>query len=196
MISPLDLDDIREESLGFCHPFSGENKINDPYLYQYGSSILFGMREDKKKIPNVFFKLQVRQALESLGFATEEGHDENHKRVSKKTKDELKDKLKMALLKSILPTVKIVEILWNLETNEIWFYSQSAKLYADFEKLFREAFHLDLIVLNQGTLPIDWDRVYLNLPLKLEKLIEVLPTLFSTKNSQEKWIDQDEESLI
>lgn len=198
-ISPLTVDDSREESSGFCHPFSGDSQIPDAHSLNFDSAFLFGMRFDKKNIPSVFLRIQMRQALKALGFTEESPLDSAQnqgKKVSKKIRDDLKEKIKGEILKATLPAIKIVEVLWQTETNEVWFFSQSKKHCLIFEALFAEAFGLEIVSLNQGTIPIDWDRVNLGLPVKLEKMIQVLPSLFASSQLTDSATNSDDDVRI
>ncbi|MES2615657.1 MAG: recombination-associated protein RdgC [Bdellovibrionota bacterium] len=182
-ISPLQLDDAKEESVGFCHPFTGEPNLNNIHSLVYDNSLLFALRFDKKKIPATFLRLQLNNALESLGHGLE---DENGrtKKVSKKIKDNLKDKLKEELLRVTLPSIRIIEIMWNFENNEIWLFSTSAAVTEAFEKIFFEAFELSLVQVTAGTLNVDFDRLQLGLKLNLQHLIELVPvSLFHEINN-------------
>jgi hypothetical protein len=180
-IYPLRVDDSKEESVGFCHPFTGEPNLNNIHSLIYENALLFGLRFDKKKIPATFLKLQLLNALESLGHGQE---DENGKtkKVSKKIRDTLKDKLKEELLKVTLPSVRLIEILWHLDSNEIWLLSTSSSVCEEFEKIFFDAFGLALIQITSGTLNIDFDRLQMGLNLNLKPLIELEPiSLFHEK---------------
>ena len=141
----------------------------------------FTGRFDKKKIPATFLKLQLLNALESLGHGLEDETGRT-KKVSKKVKDSLKDKLKEELLRVSLPSIRLIEILWNLECNEIWLFSTSASVTEEFEKIFFEAFGLTLVQITAGTLNVDFDRLQLGIKLNLQPLIDLEPvSLFHEK---------------
>ncbi|KAB8032162.1 recombination-associated protein RdgC [Fluviispira multicolorata] len=178
-ISPIGLDDTREESIGFCHPFTGEPKIEDPFSLIYENAFLFAIRADKKKIPATFMKLQLRAAFEVLGHEKEDEHG-NVRKVGKKVRESIKDRLKEELLKSSLPSVRLIEVIWHLDTNQIWLTSASSAVISEFEKLFQEAFSLPLILLNPGTSSVDFERIQLGLKVDLQPLHDVSPVSFST----------------
>ena len=180
-ISPLQIDDAKEDAIGFCHPFTGEPNLNNIHSLVYDNALLFGLRFDKKKIPATFLKLQLLNALESLGHGLEDETGRT-KKVSKKVKDSLKDKLKEELLRVSLPSIRLIEILWNLECNEIWLFSTSASVTEEFEKIFFEAFGLTLVQITAGTLNVDFDRLQLGIKLNLQPLIDLEPvSLFHEK---------------
>jgi hypothetical protein len=180
-ITPLQLEDTQEESSGFCHPFTGEPNLNNIHSLVYDNALLFGLRFDKKKIPSTFLKLQLLNALESLGHGQE---DENGrtKKIPKKIKESLKDKLKEELLRVTLPSIRLIEILWHLDSNEIWLFSTSSSVVEEFEKLFFDAFGHQLIQITAGTLNVDFDRLQMGFNLNLKPLIELEPvSLFHEK---------------
>lgn len=190
-ISPLQIDDVKEEAIGFCHPFTGEPNLNNIHSLIYENALLFGLRFDKKKIPATFLKLQLLNALESLGHGLE---DENGrtKKVPKKIKDNLKDKLKEELLRVTLPSIRLIEILWHLDSNEIWLLSTSASVGEEFEKIFFDAFGLTLIQITAGTLNVDFDRLQLGLKLNLQPLIDLEPvSLFHTSITPQRTIPNE-----
>lgn len=174
-IDPLALEDTREEALGFCHPFSGEPRIEDIHSLIFQQALLFGLRFDKKKIPLTFMKLQLRHMLENVGASLFQG-ESGGKKLSKKMRDEVRERLKLELLKSTLPSVKLVEILWHLDSHEVWITSTSQSVITAFESLLKNGLSVHFVRLNAGTLPIDLDRCHLGLSLNIEPLLDVLPT--------------------
>jgi DNA recombination-dependent growth factor C len=180
-ISPLQIEDTREENMGFCHPFTGEPNLNNEHSLIYDNNLLFALRFDKKKIPATFLKLQLLNALESLGQGVEDEQG-RVKKVSKKIKDALKEKLKDELLKMTVPSIRLVEIMWNLDSNEIWLFSASSSVKESFEKLFLEAFELPLIELTPGTVCADMERMQLGLKVNLQPILDLEPVaLFHEK---------------
>ena len=180
VISPIGVDEIKEQSMGWCHPFTGEPDLSDAQQLVYGQSFVFGMRADSKKIPGTLFRLQMRAALDVLtkGNTGDDG-DARKKRMSKKLKDAAKDRIKEELLKRSLPHIRLVEIVWHLDSNEIWLTSGSASVVGEFEKLFTETFGLPLVHKNPGTLAVDFDRVNQGLDstakASLQKLYDLVP---------------------
>lgn len=184
LISPLGLDDSKESAVGFCHPFTGEPSVDGVHSLVYEGSLVFGLRIDKKRVPPLFLKLQVMSALESLGHAGTDAEGAP-KKIAKKIRDGLKDKLREELLKATLPAVRLVEFMWNLESNEISVYTASGPLIQEFEKIFQEATGLPLVALTAGTACIDFDRLQLGLPFSLEPYLNVEPVSFSAHHEPE-----------
>ncbi len=184
-ISPLTIDDVREDASGFCHPFTGEPKIDYPHALIYDHFFLFGMRSDKKKIPATFMKLQLRAALEALGHEKEDAQG-NVKKIGKKVRDSIKDKLKEELLRNTLPAVKLTEILWNLKTNQIWLTTTSPATIGEFEKIFSETFALPIVILNSGTAALNFESIQLNLNTNLQSYFDLSPVSLATKVTGER----------
>jgi DNA recombination-dependent growth factor C len=197
-ISPIGLDDTREETAGFCHPFTGEPKIDDPKSLIYENGFLFALRTDKKKIPATYTKLQLRAALHALGHEREDAQG-TVRRVGKKIRDSVKDRLKEELLCSTLPSVRLIEVLWHLDSNQIWLTSSSAAVVSEFEKLFAEAFSLPLVTLNPGTIVFDFERLKLGLKVNIQPFLDVSPVSLSTtsrERSPTKNSDENEAPLF
>ncbi len=193
-ISPLTIDDAREEASGFCHPFTGEPKIEYPHSLIYDQFFLFGMRSDKKKIPATFMKLQLRAALEALGHEKEDAQG-NVKKVGKKVRDSIKDKLKEELLRNTLPAVKLTELLWNLKTNQIWLTTTSPATISEFEKIFSETFALPIVSLNPGTAALDFESIQLNLNTNLQSYFDLSPVALAHKVTSERKNISESESV-
>lgn len=154
-VRPLDLDALSEESVGWCHPSSGDAVIEDSSETVFGDTIYFGMRRDVKKVPATLMKLQLRSALEQL--KKEAGG--SGAKIGKKVRDAVKDQLRAQLLKRTLPAITLTEVLWHADSGEIWLMSGSEKTFELFEKLFLETFEKPLVALKPGTLGIEFDRI-------------------------------------
>jgi len=185
LISPLTIADTREEASGFCHPFSGEPVLDNVQALVFENAFVFGLRFDKKKIPSTFLKIQLHNALQALGHGTEDETGQSRK-IPKKIKDTVRDTLKNELLKNMLPHVRLVEIVWHLESHEIWLMSQATKVVEEFEKLFFECFGLTLVHLNPGTIPLNFDLLEAHKGQEtLDTLIDTLPVLFLQEQEPE-----------
>lgn len=174
LISPLDFEDTKEESTGWCHPFSGEPSFKDLHDLIYDGAFAFGFRTDKKRIPATLMKLQMKAALDAVARTLPESKN-GKKKISKKVKDGVKDRLKEEMLRRTLPNIRLIEVVWHLDSNEIWLSSVSDSVFTAFEKLFVETFELALIQLNPGTTAIEFDRIYAGETYSLRKIMEVLP---------------------
>jgi hypothetical protein len=176
-ISPLGPDDEREESFGWCHPYSGEPEFDSAHDHLYGQAFVFGLRADVKRIPGTYFRLQMKNALEALQ-AKGSKRGDGGRSQSKKLRDATRDRLKLELLRGTLPSVRLTEIVWHLDSNEIWLLSASQGVYEDFEKLFLETFGWSLVQYNAGTLGVDFNRMLHGLNVSLDENLNLSPTDF------------------
>ncbi|MFZ9521126.1 MAG: recombination-associated protein RdgC [Silvanigrellaceae bacterium] len=179
-ISPLGLEDEREQSTGWCHPYSGEANFDAAHDHVYEQAFVFGMRTDVKRIPGTYFRLQMKNALEALN-AKSKAKGEGGRGLNKKLRDATRDRLKLELLRGTLPSVRLIEIVWHLDSNELWLLSSSQAVYDEFEKLFLETFGWPLALYNPGTLGVDFDRLLRGMNVSLDDKLNLSPTDFRSE---------------
>lgn len=182
-ISPLNLDEEREQSLGWCHPYTGEPNFDSAHEQVYDQAFVFGLRADTKRIPGTYFRLQMKNALETLQ-GRSKGRGEQGRAQSKKVRDATRDRLKQELLRGTLPSVRLTEIVWHLDNNEIWLLSASQAVYDEFEKLFLETFGWPLVQYNPGTLGVDFDRMLQGRNVVLEDHLNLSPADFRSETGE------------
>lgn len=173
-ISPLGLEDEREQSSGWCHPFTGEANFDAAHEYLYGQAFVFGLRTDVKRIPGTYFRLQMKNALDALQ-GKEKGQGRSH---GKKVRDATRDRLKLELLRGTLPTVRLTEIVWHLDNNELWILSSSQSVYEEIEQLFLETFGWALAVYNPGLMGVDFNRMLHGVNVTLDEHLNLVPADF------------------
>lgn len=128
-----------EESIGWCsveHPFDVE--FNHDKVF-YNSYVNLGMRIDRWRIPASLFKAHFVDA--ERAYLAKEGRE----RLTKRQKGELKVVVTSALRRQILPSMKVVDLCWNLDTGVLRFWSQSNRMLEMVGELFEETFGLDLV---------------------------------------------------
>ncbi|MEY4064497.1 MAG: hypothetical protein RIR26_705 [Pseudomonadota bacterium] len=179
-ITPLGVDEEREQSMGWCHPFSGEPDFDSAHDHMYGQAFVFGLRTDVKRIPGTYFRLQMKNALEALQKKEKgkKGQDGGGRGQSKKLRDATRDRLKLELLRGTLPSVRLTEIVWHLDNNELWILSSSQSVYDDVEKMFLETFGWPLAVYNPGTIAVDFNRMLHGLNVSLDEHLNIIPADF------------------
>jgi hypothetical protein len=173
LISPIAIDEVREESVGWCHPFSGEPNFEDAQDLCFDNAFVFGMRTDSKKVPGTLFRLQMKAALESL--VRKGGEDGQVKRIPKKLKDAARDRIRHELLKHTLPGIRLAEVVWHLDTNEVWLATASQSSLQTFEKLFQETFALPMAHVNPGTMGVDFSKALTDTTYSFDKLFDLTP---------------------
>jgi DNA recombination-dependent growth factor C len=173
-ISPLALEDEREQSSGWCHPYTGEPHFDSAHEHLYGQAFVFGLRSDVKRIPGTYFRLQMKNALDAL-----QGKEKGQGRAQgKKVKDALRDRIKLELLRGTLPTVKLTEVVWHLDNNELWILSSSQSVYEEIEQLFLETFGWALAVYNPGLMGVDLNRMLHGVNVSLDNNLNLVPADF------------------
>ena len=128
----------REESLGWVtleDPFDTEFDLNKVFFTDY---VVMTMRKDDLKVPSAVFKLYLRKALE------ERRVQAGKERLNKAEKDDTRDSLEKEFRRRLIPTVQTIDAVWNLDTNRVWFLSQSKRVCEDFETLFYNTFGFTL----------------------------------------------------
>lgn len=183
MVRPIGLEDAETESTGWCHPFTGEAELGDPNNLIYGDAFVFGMRTDTKKIPTTLLRLQLRNALAALAKEAGEDADGNPKRIPKKIREAARERIEQELLSHTLPTIRLVEAVWHIQSGEVWLSTASKGVIESFSKLFWETFELGLVQLNPGTAAVDFERLFNDSDYSLEKLFDLVPVTFISPES-------------
>lgn len=133
-LSPVGDDERHVGWVSIQHPLQQEFRREDIFFNQY---LLFGMRIDKWALPSPWLKALLNQETEKRF----QGQDV---KISKRVKDELKAEVVMGLRQKILPTMKIIDIVWNIAENQLRFWSNSKAEGEEFEEFFEETFDIKL----------------------------------------------------
>jgi DNA recombination-dependent growth factor C len=104
----------------------------------FGKYIILGFRKDKKAISGTLFKAQVNDAIKA------QMRQRHGRKLSREEIASLKEVLKEKLLESTSPTISLFEMVWNYETQEVFFSSQASKPAAEFADHFLETFGLNI----------------------------------------------------
>jgi hypothetical protein len=127
-----------EKAMGFAtaqDPLDVELRDFKIYRNEY---ILFALRVDTRKIPPSALRLHLRQA--------EEEHlaRVGRPKMSRNEKKEIKALVRKRLLQQVLPATKSIDVLWNVNTRRLDFWSTSDKVNFEFSELFEKSFSLRL----------------------------------------------------
>ena len=120
----------------FNNPFSTDFN-QSPFLI--GTHLVFSMRIDKKAIPSKI--VQKHYTLEMTKKLAKSGRDF----LSKTEKKEIKDHVIHLLNLRIPATPNIYDLIWNYESNTLWFFSNLKGANEELETLFARSFKLKLI---------------------------------------------------
>ena len=120
----------------FNDPFSAD--FDDrPFLV--GTHFVFSMRIDKKSIPakivQKHYALEMKKRLENSG----------REFLSKTEKKEIKDHVLNLLNLRIPATPNIYDLIWDYESEKLWFFSNQKGANEELETLFSRSFKLKLI---------------------------------------------------
>lgn len=136
---PLEPDEEAEERAGWCAlgaPFdlelSSEKVFNGAYL-------TLGLRLDRFRFPARI--VQAEMAKASHAALAKSGHE----RLSRNQKTELKRRVLSTLRRKYLPSMLAVDLVWNLDAGEAFFWSQSRGLIERLSALFELCFALTLV---------------------------------------------------
>ena len=151
----------------FNEPFSVDF---DQHPFLIGTHFVFSMRIDKKTIPAKvvakYHALEMKKRLKNSG----------REFLSKTEKKEIKDQVLHMLSMRIPPTPNIYDLVWNYESEEIWFLSNLKSANEELETLFTRSFKLKLIRLFPYTMavlasPLD--------PVEKDAVNQFTPTRFT-----------------
>jgi recombination associated protein RdgC len=136
---PLEPEEEAEERAGWCAlgqpmdlDLSADKVFNGAYL-------TLGLRVDRYRFPARIVQAELAKA--SRAALAKSGHE----RLSKTQKTELRKRVLVALRRRSLPNLVAVDLVWNLDAGEAFFWSQSRGLVERLGALFELCFGLELI---------------------------------------------------
>jgi len=136
-----DIDETYEEySIGWV---SVVNMFDSEFAYAAyaaGDYIALSMRIDERKVPSAVLKKfclkeEERVKKERLIPKLSRGH-----------KLEIKENMQLMLMKKAVPLPSIFDLVWNLSSGTLLFFSTSLKVQATLEDFFKETFDLQLVL--------------------------------------------------
>ena len=108
----------------------------DVFLNQF---LVLALRIDKWALPPLLIKAAVKNAVRAAKQA--QGRD----RLYRNELSELADQERARLKRRTLPAVKVIDLCWNLDTNQLRFGSVSRAVNTRFSDLFQDTFGLRLL---------------------------------------------------
>jgi recombination associated protein RdgC len=140
LFRPLRPEQEAEESVGWCavgQPFdlelSADKVFNGPYLS-------LGLRTDRYRFPPAVVHAELEQAARALR------QKRAQEKLSRTQKEELKQRVLQGLRRRYMPRMQAVDLVWNLDRGELYFWSQSAGLMERLSALFELSFGLELVL--------------------------------------------------
>lgn len=125
-----------ETSTGWVNAFNPTDTHLNLEKILFGKYIVLGVRRDKKSLPTALFKARVVEALRA---ASREKHG---RKLARHETAIVKENVKEKMLAETSPTIALFEAVWNYESGDVFFSSQSATPAAEFADLFKETFGL------------------------------------------------------
>jgi recombination associated protein RdgC len=140
LFRPLRPEEEAEERLGWCavgHPFDLEltpdKLFNGPYLS-------LGLRMDRYRFPPAVVHAELEREASALR------QKRGQEQLSRSQKAELEQRVRQGLRRRYLPRTVGVDVVWNLERRELYFWSRSAGLREQLSALFELSFALTLVL--------------------------------------------------
>ena len=149
-LSPVGEDDRTTGWVPAQDPIATEFRRDQVFFNQY---IVFAFRIDKWSLPSPWVKAKTRQAIaaampalseEEARAQKEEGKLRPSAKMSKREKDKIKLEVITEIKHQILPTMKVIDVVWNISENMVRFWSTSQAVCDEFVELFEATFGLTL----------------------------------------------------
>jgi DNA recombination-dependent growth factor C len=134
----------------------------------FGKYILLGLRRDKKNVAAALLRAQVSEAVRA------QLRERRGKKLSREDVNTLRDTVREKMLAAVSPSTNFYEMVWNYETQEVYFSAQGGKAVDEFVELFEETFKL---ALEETNLASRTERYIEEKGLSLE-LIDIEPARF------------------
>lgn len=96
----------------------------------------FAFRRDKRTIPASVMKMHLRKKEREFL-----SNNPSFQRVPRTKKDELRENIIAELLPKVLPTMSVIDVLWDVRTGVVTAYTTSLSQLDDLAELFRETFN-------------------------------------------------------
>ena len=136
---PLTVQEDDEQRVGWC---SIENPLDcelDHGKIYFNSYLNLGLRIDRWQIPSPLFKAHFGEA------EREHLQKRGREKLTRREKEELTAVVSKRLRKQLIPTMKVIDLAWNLDTGVVRFWNQSPRVHETLEELFEDTFQLDLV---------------------------------------------------
>lgn len=134
-----------EFSIGWINPFDQVDTNLAMEKVLFGKYILLGVRKDKKSVSAALLKAQLSDAVKA------QLRERRGRKLSREEMVSLKDTVREVMLKAVSPTTNFYEMVWNYETQEVYFSATGGKTVIEFIDLFQDTFNLTLEEINLVT---------------------------------------------
>ena len=100
------------------------------------------LREDVVKVPANTLKVYLQKE------EIEVKKRLDREKLTKSERDELRELVQAKLRRKALPSIRTFDVVWDLNTRSLWFWSQNRGLCDNFEELFENTFGMSLVPYN------------------------------------------------
>ena len=146
IISPLTMEDLNKESIGWCNYNTGET---DKTVSSVLGGFMVGFRIDSKKVPRVPLNMAAAEAQKELK------REEGEKSVAyRKRVKELRSDIEDKMIREIFPSIKIVEVFFDQENNRVYFGAAGKAINDRFKIKIYDTLGIGLLRNTFGTNPM------------------------------------------
>jgi len=168
---PLVPEGEEQEHFGWCAVGRVLDLELDHEKVFYNSYLNLGLRIDRWRVPGALLRAHLAEAEhEALARS-------GHERLGRREKAELKARIIAHLRRKLMPSMKIVDMSWNLDSGVVRFYNQSPRVHEQLMELFEKTFSLELVA---DSPYISAERLDLS-TARLEALAGLDPTTLSPR---------------
>jgi len=132
--TPFEDNDPREEAMGWVAVDDWFDADLYPDRWLVGNTISLSLRTDKRRVPALILKHECKKR------EAEVKERDARERLSKAEREEIKTMLTRALSERQLPSIQGVDVHWDLDRNEVLFFSCGEKANDAFRTIFEKTF--------------------------------------------------------
>ena len=136
---PLDASEDDEQRAGWVAIDNPFDFVIDRTKILYGPYLNLGLRVDRWRIPAPLFKAHFAEA--ERAHLAERGRE----KLSRREKDELRTFVQKRLRKMLVPSMKVVDMSWNLDTGVIRFWSNAPAMHDILGEIFEASFRMSFV---------------------------------------------------
>lgn len=136
---PLKPEEEAEERFGWCALGQPSDLSPTPESIFRDSYITLGLRMDRYRFPSAVVNAKLQEATK------EKLKREGSEKLSRPESAELKARVLIDLRRQYLPTMRMVDLVWNLDRAELQFWSNSQNVGETLSGLFELTFGLELV---------------------------------------------------
>jgi len=138
-LRPLEPDEDDFERHGWCSMRDAMDLELDHEKVFFNEYLCLGLRVDKWVVPKPLLEMHLREAEAKLR------EQKGVERLGRKAKADLKLMITKRLRRNLVPVTKAVDLVWNVNTGVVHFFSQASRLQELMMEIFERTFHLRLL---------------------------------------------------